>query len=49
MAKQFPEQKKTKFIDQLITYFQEREEYEQCAELLKVKNMIINKLDDREK
>jgi len=38
----FNNTKKTKFIDSLIDYFQEREEYERCAKLLKIKNKIIN-------
>jgi len=44
----FEPYKKRKFIDQLISYFQDREEYERCAELLKIKNTVTNELDDRE-
>ena len=40
--------KKIKFIDQLISYFQEKEEYERCAELLKIKNTVTDELDNRE-
>ena len=39
--------KKIKFIDQLISYFQEKEEYERCAELLKIKNKVTNELENR--
>jgi hypothetical protein len=44
----FQPTKKIKFIDQLIAYFQEREEYERCAELLKIKNTVTDELDNRE-
>jgi len=44
----FQPTKKIKFIDQLIAYFQEKEEYERCAELLKIKNTVTNELDNRE-
>ncbi len=44
----FQPTKKIKFIDQLISYFQEREEYERCAELLKIKNAVTNELENRE-
>jgi len=43
----FAPKRKIKFIDQLISYFQEREEYERCAELLKIKNTVTNELDNR--
>ncbi len=43
----FQPNKKIKFIDQLILYFQEREEYERCAKLLKIKNRVTNELDNR--
>jgi|TARA_R100001163_G_C4998776_1_gene148698 hypothetical protein len=43
----FQTEKKVKFIDQLIIYFQEREEYERCAKLLKIKNKVTNELDNR--
>ena len=43
----FQPTRKIKFIDQLISYFQEREEYERCAELLKIKNQVTNELDNR--
>ena len=39
--------KKIKFIDQLISYFQEKEEYERCAELLKIKKQVTNELENR--
>jgi len=44
----FQPDKKIKFIDQLILYFQEKEEYERCAELLKIKNTVTDELDNRE-
>ena len=43
----FQPTKKIKFVDQLISYFQEKEEYERCAELLKIKNQVTNELDNR--
>ena len=43
----FESHRKIKFIDQLILYFQEREEYERCAELVKIKNKVTNELDSR--
>jgi len=43
----FRSYKKIKFIDQLIQYFQDREEYERCAELLKIKNKVTNELENR--
>jgi len=43
----FKTNKKIKFIDQLIIYFQEREEYERCAKLLKIKNRVTDELDNR--
>tara|TARA_R110000824_G_scaffold152777_1_gene324063 strand:- start:1149 stop:1406 length:258 start_codon:yes stop_codon:yes gene_type:complete len=39
--------KKVKFIDQLIEYFTELEEYERCAKLVQIKNSILNELDNR--
>ena len=39
--------KKIKFIDQLISYFQEKEEYERCAELLKIKKQVTDELENR--
>ena len=43
----FQSKKKLKFIDQLISYFQEREEYERCAELLKIKNQVTDGMENR--
>jgi len=43
----FQSNKKIKFIDQLILYFQEREEYERCAELLKIKKQVTDELENR--
>ena len=43
----FQPKKKIKFIQQLMDYFQEREEYERCAKLLKIKNKVTNELDNR--
>ena len=43
----FQPTKKIKFIDQLISYFQEMEEYERCAELLKIKNTVTDELENR--
>ena len=38
----FQTKKKVKFIQQLMDYFQEREEYERCATLLKIQKEVIN-------
>jgi len=38
----FQPSKKIKFIDQLIEYFQNMEEYERCAELVKIKEKVTN-------
>ncbi len=43
----FKPTRKIKFIDQLISYFQEKEEYERCAELLKIKNQVTDELENR--
>ncbi len=43
----FQPTKKIKFIDQLISYFQEREDYERCAVLLKIKNTVTNEMENR--
>ena len=43
----FETKKKIKFIQQLMDYFQEREEYERCAELLKIKKQVTNELENR--
>ena len=43
----FQSAKKIKFIDQLIQYFQDKEEYERCAELLKIKNQVTDELENR--
>ena len=44
----FQTEKKVKFIDQLIIYFQEREEYERCAKLLKIQKEVTKyELDNR--
>jgi len=42
----FSVKKKIKMIDQLIEYFTEREEYEKCAELVKLKNQVTNVEDN---
>tara|TARA_R110001592_G_scaffold5254_3_gene28907 strand:- start:1481 stop:1777 length:297 start_codon:yes stop_codon:yes gene_type:complete len=38
----FQAKKKVKFIQQLMDYFQEREEYERCAKLLKIQKEVID-------
>ena len=38
--------KKIKLIDQMIEYFTEREEYERCAKLVKVKEQVIKDVED---
>jgi len=43
----FQPTKKIKFIDQLISYFQDREDYERCAVLLKIKNTVTNEMENR--
>ena len=44
----FQPKKKVKFIQQLMDYFQEREEYERCAKLLKIqKEVTKHELDNR--
>jgi|TARA_A100001391_G_scaffold203103_1_gene194547 hypothetical protein len=44
----FQPKKKVKFIQQLMDYFQEREEYERCAELLKIQKEVTKyELDNR--
>ena len=43
----FQPTKKLKFIDQLISYFQEREDYERCAVLLKIKNTVTDEMENR--
>ena len=44
----FEPKKKIKFIQQLMDYFQEREEYERCAELLKIQKEVTKyELDNR--
>ena len=43
-----PPKKKIHFIQQLMDYFQEREEYERCAELLKIQKEVTKyELDNR--
>ena len=45
---QFQPKKKIHFIQQLMDYFQEREEYERCAELLKIQKEVTKyELDNR--
>lgn len=44
--KQFQPKKKIKLIDQMIEYFTEREEYERCAKLVKVKEQVIKNVED---
>ena len=40
--------KKIKFIQQLMDYFQKKEEYERCAKLLKIQKKVTNyELDNR--
>ena len=44
----FETKKKVKFIQQLMDYFQEREEYERCAKLLKIQKEVTKyELDNR--
>ena len=43
----FQPTKKIKFIDQLISYFQDREDYERCAVLLKIKNTVTDEMENR--
>ena len=43
----FQPTKKLKFIDQLISYFQDREDYERCAVLLKIKNTVTDEMENR--
>ena len=44
----FQPKKKIHFIQQLMDYFQEREEYERCAELLKIQKEVTKyELDNR--
>ncbi len=44
----FQPKKKIHFIQQLMDYFQEREEYERCAKLLKIqKEVTKHELDNR--
>ena len=43
----FQPTKKIKFIDSLISYFQDREDYERCAVLLKIKNTVTNEMENR--
>jgi hypothetical protein len=44
----FQPKKKIKFIQQLMDYFQGREEYERCAKLLKIqKEVTKHELDNR--
>ena len=44
--KTFQPKKKIKLIDQMIDFFTEREEYERCAKLVKVKEQIIQDVED---
>ena len=43
----FQPTKKIKFIDSLISYFQDREDYERCAVLLKIKNTVTDEMENR--
>ena len=44
----FQSKKKIQFIQQLMDYFQEREEYERCAKLLKIqKEVTKHELENR--
>tara|TARA_R110000851_G_scaffold98523_2_gene213200 strand:- start:1266 stop:1514 length:249 start_codon:yes stop_codon:yes gene_type:complete len=43
----FESKKKIKFIQQLVEYFQGREEYERCAQLLTIQKKVIHELDNR--
>ena len=38
----FTKEMKIKFINQMINHFEEREEYEKCAKLLKIKKECVN-------
>ena len=42
----FEPKKKIKLIDQMIEYFTEREEYERCAKLVKVKEQVIKDVEN---
>jgi len=42
----FKSQKKINFIQQLMDYFQEREEYERCAKLLKLQKKLKDGLEN---
>ena len=42
----FRSQKKIKFIQQLMDYFQEKEEYERCAKLLKLQKKLKDGLEN---
>jgi len=44
--KTFEPKKKIKLIDQMIEYFTEREEYERCAKLVKVKEKVMKDVED---
>ena len=45
---EFQPKKKIKFIQQLMDYFQQREEYERCAKLLKLQKEVTKyELDNR--
>lgn len=44
----FQSKKKIHFIQQLMDYFQEREEYERCAKLLKIQKKVTkHELENR--
>ena len=43
----FRSHKKIKFIQQLMDYFQEQEEYERCAKLLKLQKKVKDGLENR--
>ena len=42
----FKSRKKIKFIQQLMDYFQDQEEYERCAKLLKLQKTVKNGLEN---
>ena len=44
--KKFQAEKKIQLIDQMIDFFTEREEYERCAKLVKVKEQVMKDVEN---
>ena len=44
--KKFQPEKKIQLIDQMIDFFTEREEYERCAKLVKVKEQVMKDVEN---